>query len=167
METKAGLEIAREGNVAIASFPSSCICDVAEIANASALLGEYIEAHPPSRMVFDFSGVTFLSSRVLSLLLETRVHATFDAKGNIVCAFGATVNNAPDAFITVTKATGSYADIHPAGDWAWYVSGTMTIAKVATMSVQQNILAALQKPELLLGAQEQFVMTGWYYRSSQ
>ena len=72
METKVGLEIVREGNVAIASFTSSCIWDVEEIANASALLGEYIKANPPTRMVFDFSGVTFLSSRVLSLLLETR-----------------------------------------------------------------------------------------------
>ena len=72
METKAGLEIVREGNVVIASFTSSCIWDVEEIANASALLGEYIEANPPSRVVFDFSGVIFFSSRVLSLLLETR-----------------------------------------------------------------------------------------------
>jgi hypothetical protein len=91
-------------------------------------------------------------------------HATFDAKGNIVCAFGVAVHNAPDAFVTVTKATGIYADIRAAGDWAWYVNGTMTIARVATMSVQQNILAALQRPELLLGAQEEFVLTGWYYR---
>jgi hypothetical protein len=91
-------------------------------------------------------------------------HATFDAQGNILCAFGVAVHNAPDAFVTVTEATGAYADIHAAGDWAWYVNGTMTIAKVPTMSLQQNILAALQRPELLLGAQEEFVLTGWYYR---
>lgn len=91
-------------------------------------------------------------------------HATFDSQGNIVCAFGVAVHNAPDAFVTVTKVTGAYADIRPAGDWAWYVNGTMTIAKVPTMSLQQNILAALQRPELLLGAQEEFVLTGWYYR---
>ncbi|MCL5280178.1 MAG: hypothetical protein M1376_09760 [Planctomycetes bacterium] len=91
-------------------------------------------------------------------------HATFDSQGNIVCAFGIAVHNAPDAFVSVTDATGVYADIHAAGDWAWYVNGTMTIAKVPTMSLQQNILAALQKPELLLGAQEEFVLTGWYYR---
>ncbi len=92
------------------------------------------------------------------------VHSKLDAKGNIVCAFGVAVHNAPDAFVTVTKTSGVYADIHAAGDWAWYVNGTMTIARVATMSVQQNILAALQRPELLLGAQEEFVLTGWYYR---
>ena len=92
-------------------------------------------------------------------------HASFDPKGNIVCAFGVAVHNAPDAFITVTEVTGTYADIRQAGEWAWYVNGTMTIAKVPTLSVQQNILAALQRPELLLGANEEFVLTGWYYRA--
>jgi hypothetical protein len=72
METRACLEIAREGDVAIASFTGSCICDVEEIANASVQLSAYIEANWPSRLVFDFSGVTSVSSRVLSLLLEVR-----------------------------------------------------------------------------------------------
>ncbi len=94
-------------------------------------------------------------------------HATFDSNGNIVCAFGVAVHNAPDAFITVTEATGAYADIHQAGDWAWYVNGTMTIARLPDLPVQQNILAALQRPELLLGAREEFVLTGWYYRASE
>jgi len=59
-------------NVAIASFADSCVCDAGETAKASAQLRQYVEANPPSRMVFDFSGVTFISSRVLSLLLETQ-----------------------------------------------------------------------------------------------
>jgi hypothetical protein len=91
-------------------------------------------------------------------------NATFDEDGNIVCSFGISVNDAPDALITVTEATGIYADIHQAGQWGWYVNGKMTIARVADLPLQQNILAALQKPELLLGAHEEFVMTGWYYR---
>jgi hypothetical protein len=91
-------------------------------------------------------------------------HATFDPNGNIVCTFGVGVHDTPDALITVTEVTGAYADIHQAGDWAWYVKGTMTIARTPTLSIQQNILAALQRPELLLGAQEGFVLTGWYYR---
>lgn len=94
-------------------------------------------------------------------------NATIDGNGNIVCAFGVAVHDAPDALITVTEATGIYADIRQAGEWGWYVNGKMTIAKVPDMSVQQNILAALQKPELLLGAQEEFVLTGWYYRKAQ
>ncbi len=92
------------------------------------------------------------------------VNATFDADGNIVCSFGVSVNDAPDALITVTEATGSYADIRQAGQWGWYVNGKMTIARVANLPVQQNILAALQQPELLLGASEEFALTGWYYR---
>ncbi len=66
------MEIAREGDVAIASFTSGCLCDAGEIENASVQISEYIAAHPPRRMVFDFSGVTSISSRVLSLLLDTR-----------------------------------------------------------------------------------------------
>lgn len=90
-------------------------------------------------------------------------HATIDPNGNIVCAFGVAVHNAADAFVTVTEVTGVYADIHPAGDWAWYVNGSMTIARVWTLSVQDNILAALQNPSLVLGAREEFVLTGSYY----
>jgi hypothetical protein len=67
----------------------------------------------------------------------------------------------------VTEATGVYADIRQAGEWGWYVNGTMTIARVPDLPLQQNILAALQQPELLLGAEEEFVLTGWYYRTSQ
>ena len=72
METKPDMEIAREQDVAIASFTSSCLCDGDEAAHASVQLRECIEAHPPRRMVFDFSGVTVVSSGILSLLLETR-----------------------------------------------------------------------------------------------
>jgi anti-anti-sigma factor len=69
METKAGLEITRQEDVAIASFTGTCICDVEEIAHASTRLRE---TDPPRRMVFDFSGVKFFSSQVLGLLLEAR-----------------------------------------------------------------------------------------------
>jgi len=91
-------------------------------------------------------------------------HATFDSNGNIVCAFGVAVHDTPDALITVTEAAGVYADIRQAGDWTWYVNGTMTIARVPDLPIQQNILASLQRPELLLGAKEEFVLAGWYYR---
>jgi anti-anti-sigma factor len=72
MEMEAGLKIAREGNVVIVSFADSWIYDASATANASAQLRQHIEADPPSGIVFDFSGVTFISSRVLALLLETR-----------------------------------------------------------------------------------------------
>jgi anti-anti-sigma factor len=72
MDTKAGLDIATEGNAAVASFKGTCISDVAEITNASAQIKQYIETNRPRRMVFDFNGVKFFSSQVLGMLLETR-----------------------------------------------------------------------------------------------
>jgi len=74
MQTKAGLDISREGNVAVASFRGPCISDVEEITSASAQLRLYIQTDPPRRIVFDFHGVKFFSSQVLGLLLEARAH---------------------------------------------------------------------------------------------
>ncbi len=74
MEMKAGLDIAREGNVAIACFKSACISDSEEITRASTQLRQYIQSDPPQRIVFDFNGVKFFSSQVLGLLLEARAH---------------------------------------------------------------------------------------------
>jgi len=72
MDTKAGIEIATEGNAAVASFTSPCLSDVAEITNASTQLKQYIETNRPHKVVFDFGGVKFFSSQVLGLLLEAR-----------------------------------------------------------------------------------------------
>ena len=72
MDTKTGLDIATEGNAAVASFKSPCVSDVAEITNASAQLQQYIETNRPQQMVVDFDGVKFFSSQVLGLLLEAR-----------------------------------------------------------------------------------------------
>ncbi len=83
MERKPGVEIARQGDVAVAFFKSTCISDVEEIANASTQLRQYIEADPPRRMVFDFSGVKFFSSQVLGLLLEARARLE-PHKGEVV-----------------------------------------------------------------------------------
>lgn len=74
METKAGLDIAREGDIAIASFRSTCISDAEEIRSASTQLRKYLQVDPPKRVVFDFQGVKFFSSQVLGLLLEARAH---------------------------------------------------------------------------------------------
>ena len=71
-EMKVGLEITREGNVAVASFTHACVSDVEEIANASSQLQQCIDSDPPQRIVFDFEGVKFFSSQVLGLLLEAR-----------------------------------------------------------------------------------------------
>jgi len=72
MDTKSSLDIATEGNAAVASFKGPCLSDVAEITSASAQVKQYIETHRPGKMVFDFDGVKFFSSQVLGLLLEAR-----------------------------------------------------------------------------------------------
>jgi hypothetical protein len=68
--------------------------------------------------------------------------------------------------MTVTEATGTLADIKQVCPWKWYVNGTMKVARVPELSVQNNLLASLQQAELLLGAQEEFVLSGLYYRNS-
>ena len=85
MEARTCLEIAREGDVAIVSFTSNYICDVGPTANASVQLREYLEAHPPRRIVFDFSGVAIVSSWILSLLLDTRARLE-PRQGEVVIA---------------------------------------------------------------------------------
>ncbi|MBM4029845.1 MAG: STAS domain-containing protein [Planctomycetes bacterium] len=72
MDTRAGLDIATQGNAAVASFKGTCLSDVTEITNASAQVKQYIETNRPKQMVFDFDGVKFFSSQVLGLLLEAR-----------------------------------------------------------------------------------------------
>ena len=89
-----------------------------------------------------------------------------DAEGTITGAFGTSVEEGPDGLMTVTEATGTFADIKQVCPWKWYVNGTMQVARVQELSVQDNLLAALQQAELLLGAQEEFVLSGLYYRNS-
>ncbi len=90
-----------------------------------------------------------------------------DEAGTITIVFGAPLHGDPDALITVTETTGKYQRICPVGAWEWHVNGTVTILRVPEMSVQTNILAALapQSP-LLLGAHEEIVLAGSYYRTS-
>ncbi len=88
-----------------------------------------------------------------------------DADGTITIAFGTSVEDAPDGLMTVTEATGTLADIRQVCPWKWYVNGTMQCVRVPELSVQDNLLAALQQAELLLGAQEEFVLSGLYYLS--
>ncbi len=86
MNAETGLDIVGEGDVAIALFKSTCICDVEEITNASAQIREYIQRNKPDKMIFDFSGVRFFSSQVLGLLLEARAHLEPQGGKAVVCA---------------------------------------------------------------------------------
>jgi hypothetical protein len=86
-----------------------------------------------------------------------------EAEGIITIAFGASVEEGPDGLMTVTESTGSFADIKQVSPWEWHVNGTMQIARVPDLPLQQNILAALENDDLLLVAEEEFALTGQYY----
>jgi anti-sigma B factor antagonist len=86
MDTKASMDIVAAGNVAIASFRSTCVSNVDEIRNASTQIREYVEKNRPKEMVFDFSGVGFFSSQVLGLLLEVRAWLRERGGQVVVCA---------------------------------------------------------------------------------
>jgi hypothetical protein len=125
-------------------------------------LTDYDEANPEEiagQILGDVKG-TFVAD------MNAANAAVDEAAGTIVIAFGAELHDAPDALITITRTTGTFADIQPVGLWAWYVLGTITCARVPDLSVQDNIMAALSNNELLLGAEEEIVLTGSYYRNS-
>lgn len=86
--------------------------------------------------------------------------------GTIIIAFGAELHDDPDALITITETTGTFGGIHAVGLWKWHVLGTITCARVPDLSVQDNIMAALGNEDLLLGAEEEIVLSGSYYISS-
>jgi anti-sigma B factor antagonist len=65
-------QISIEGDVAIVTFRKSSISNVEDISITSEHIAKFIEANHPKRVIFDFKGVKFFSSRVLGLLLETR-----------------------------------------------------------------------------------------------
>jgi len=88
-----------------------------------------------------------------------------ETAGTIVIAFGAELHDDPDALITITETTGTFASIQAVGLWKWHVIGTITCARVPDLSVQDNIMAALGNNDLLLGAEEEIVLSGSYYRS--
>ena len=72
MDEGTGVEITKEGAVAVVAFMSTSISDVDKIAISSKQIKDFIDANQPSRLVFDFQGVKFFSSQVLGLLLEIR-----------------------------------------------------------------------------------------------
>lgn len=90
-----------------------------------------------------------------------------DQAGTITIVFGTPLHSDPDALITITETTGKFKSISAVGPWRWYVNGTVTILRVPEWSVQTNIMAALlPNSPLILGAREEIVLTGSYYRNA-
>jgi len=71
-DEKTNVEITSEGSVAVVLFKATSINNVDSIAAASKQIKKFIEENHPARMVFDFDGVKFFSSRVLGLILDIR-----------------------------------------------------------------------------------------------
>ncbi len=70
MEEKTPVEIIVKDDVAIVSFKTVTLCEGAEIGQASKQITQYLVDNNPRKMVFDFEGVKFFSSRVLGLLVN-------------------------------------------------------------------------------------------------
>ena len=95
-------------------------------------------------------------------------HAEVDEEeGTIKIPFGAAVEEGPDGLIEVTETSGKFKSIYAVGPWEWHVNGKLTLLRVPGLPLQANILAALQDPSLILGAEEEIALTGSYYRTSQ
>jgi anti-sigma B factor antagonist len=65
-------QITSEGDTAVVTFKKSSISNVEDISITAEHIAKFIEANRPKRVIFDFRGVKFFSSRVLGMLLETR-----------------------------------------------------------------------------------------------
>ena len=66
------IEITSDRDAALVTFQVPCLCDTDTITHAGVKLRTYIDAHHPTRMIFDFEKVKFFSSQVLGLILEAR-----------------------------------------------------------------------------------------------
>jgi anti-sigma B factor antagonist len=65
-------QISTEGDTAIVTFKKSSISNVEDISITAEHIARFVDANRPKRVIFDFNGVKFFSSRVLGMLLETR-----------------------------------------------------------------------------------------------
>ena len=72
MNERADIRIVNEGSVAVVEFTESVVSDLDGIAQSARLLKTFIDANQPGRVIFDFDQVSFFSSQVLGLILETR-----------------------------------------------------------------------------------------------
>ena len=126
---------------------------------------DYDETNPRNpneiagQMLGDVEGIFVADMNAVNAVVD-------DDAGTITIAFGYNLHDDPDAIITITETMGTFKGIHTVGPWIWHVSGTITCAKIPDLSVQDNILAALGNDELLLGAEEEIVLSGSYYLNS-
>lgn len=72
MNEQADIRIVNEGSVAVVEFTESVVSDLDGIAQSARMLKTFVDENEPGRVIFDFDRVSFFSSQVLGLILETR-----------------------------------------------------------------------------------------------
>ena len=72
MNQQADIRIVNQGSVAVVEFTESIVSNLDGIAHAARLLKTYVDENRPGKVIFDFDRVSFFSSQVLGLILETR-----------------------------------------------------------------------------------------------
>ena len=83
MGSKPDIRITNQDEITLVEFTSSSVSDVDSISKVSRLLQDFINLNRPLKLIFDFEQVSFFSSQVLGLLLETR-KKLLDWKGQVV-----------------------------------------------------------------------------------
>ncbi len=72
MNQQADIRIVNQGSVAVVEFTESIVSNLDGIAHSARLLKTYVDENRPGKVIFDFDRVSFFSSQVLGLILETR-----------------------------------------------------------------------------------------------
>jgi hypothetical protein len=111
------------------------------------------------QIIGDFTGTFVVDGLAAHAVVD-------DQAGTIKILFGSAVEEGPDGLVEVTETSGKFKSIQAVGPWEWHVNGTLTLARDPTLPLQVNILAALANPSLILGAEEEIVLAGSYYRSA-
>jgi len=70
MNEKDPLEITTDNDVTVITFNATSISGLEGLEAVSKLIGEFVSAHYPRKILFDFQRVKFFSSQTLGLLLD-------------------------------------------------------------------------------------------------
>ena len=72
IDDKTNIRILKENGATIVEFKEPCVSDLDGIAQSASQLKHIVEDQRPTHVIFDLERVSFISSQVLGVLLETR-----------------------------------------------------------------------------------------------
>ena len=70
MDDKKMIKFVRRGDVTVVSFNEASIYDVSDVDQVNEELRRFVTRDKPQKMIVDFSGVKFISSQMLGLLVD-------------------------------------------------------------------------------------------------